>query len=177
MKLTTVTAALTAAVLAVASNVALPAGVPRSIQEFREKHPYEPSKPSGQHGKRRVVTIRASRNDTDDVSSQFKQALQRANHGGTLYLPANETFIIGQPLDLTFLDDVQVHLDGEIKFTDDTPYWQSVAFTHPFQKTVMFWKWGGKNIKIYGKGTLNGNGQRWWKYASSPRPCLSQGFV
>lgn len=26
----------------------------------------------------------------------------------------------------------------------------------------MFWKWGGKNIKIYGNGVLNGNGQRWW---------------
>lgn len=167
MKFTTVTAVLTAAVLTAASNIPLPAGVPRSIQEFREKHPYKPTNPSGQNGKRRVVTIRASRNDTDDVSSQFKQALQRANHGGTLYLPANETFIIGQPLDLTFLDDVHVRLDGEIKFTDDTPYWQSVAFTHPFQNTIMFWKWGGKNVKIYGDGTLNGNGQRWWKYGCS----------
>lgn len=163
MKFTTVTAILSAAVVAAASNIALPAGVPRSIQEFREKHPYKPSTPSGS-GKRRVVKIRSSRNDTDDVSSEFKQALQRANHGGTLYLPANETFIIGQPLDLTFLNDVHVRLDGEIKFTDDTPYWQSVAYTHPFQNTVMFWKWGGKNIKIYGEGTLNGNGQRWWKY-------------
>ena len=26
----------------------------------------------------------------------------------------------------------------------------------------MFWKWGGEKIKIYGKGVLNGNGQRWW---------------
>ena len=26
----------------------------------------------------------------------------------------------------------------------------------------MFWKWGGKDIKIYGEGILNGNGQRWW---------------
>jgi galacturan 1,4-alpha-galacturonidase len=26
----------------------------------------------------------------------------------------------------------------------------------------MFWKWGGKSIKIYGKGVLNGNGQKWW---------------
>lgn len=163
MKFTTVTAVLTAAVLTAASNIPLPAGVPRSIEEFREKHPYKPSNPSGQHGKRRVVTIRASRNDTDDVSSDFKQAMQRANHGGTLYLPANETFIIGQPLDLTFLDDVHVRLDGEIKFTNDTPHWQSVAFTHPFQNTIMFWKWGGKNIKIYGEGTLNGNGQRWYK--------------
>jgi hypothetical protein len=72
---------------------------------------------------------------------------------------------------------VHVHLDGEIKFTDDTPYWQSVAYTHPFQNTIMFWKWGGQNIKIYGEGTLNGNGQRWWKYVLIPmftfftRPC------
>jgi galacturan 1,4-alpha-galacturonidase len=95
MKLTTVTAVFSAAVLAAASNIALPAGVPRSIQEFREKHPYKPSTPSG-HGKRRVVKIRSSRNDTDDISSDFKKALQRANHGGTVYLPANETFIIGR---------------------------------------------------------------------------------
>lgn len=166
MKFTTVTAVFSVAVLAAASNIVLPAGVPRSIQEFREKHPYKPSNPSG--GKRRVVTIRSSRNETDDISSEFKQALQRANHGGTLYLPANKTFIIGQPLDLTFLDDVHVRLDGEIKFTDDTPHWQSVAYTHPFQNTVMFWKWGGKNIKIYGEGTLNGNGQRWYKYEIHP---------
>lgn len=26
----------------------------------------------------------------------------------------------------------------------------------------MFWKLGGKNIKFYGEGVLNGNGQRWW---------------
>lgn len=127
MKFTTVTAVLSAAVLAAANNIALPAGVPRSIEEFREKHPYHPPNPSG-HGKRRIVKVRPSRNDTDDVSSEFKKALQRANHGGTVYLPANETFIIGQPLDLTFLNDVQVHLDGEIKFTDDTPYWVSITF-------------------------------------------------
>jgi galacturan 1,4-alpha-galacturonidase len=26
----------------------------------------------------------------------------------------------------------------------------------------MFWKWGGKDIKIWGKGTLDGNGQAWY---------------
>jgi galacturan 1,4-alpha-galacturonidase len=26
----------------------------------------------------------------------------------------------------------------------------------------MFWKWGGKDIKIFGNGTLNGNGQAWY---------------
>lgn len=110
-----------------------PQHLPKSALEFRQKHPYKSPKPGV--GTRHVVTIRPSRNDTDDVSADFKAGLERANHGGTLYLPANQTFVIGQPLDLTFLDDVHVHLDGEILFTDDTSYWQSVAFTHPFQNT------------------------------------------
>ncbi|KAK7748750.1 hypothetical protein SLS53_000774 [Cytospora paraplurivora] len=161
MKLTTLTALLSTAAL-VAAKVTLPPGVPRSVAEFREKHPYTPSKPTGPHGGRHVVTIRPSRNETDDVSAAFRSALERANHGGTLYLPANQTFVIGQPLDLTFLDDVQVRLDGEVRFTDDTEYWQGVAYVHPFQNTIMFWKWGGNKVKIYGNGVLNGNGQRWW---------------
>ncbi|KAJ4421306.1 hypothetical protein N0V82_003816 [Gnomoniopsis sp. IMI 355080] len=137
----------------------LPPGLPRSAHEFRKRHPYAPT--SG-FGGRHVVTIRPSANDTDDVSTAFKAGLERANYGGTLYLPANQTFVIGQPLDLTFLSDVHLRLDGEILFTNDTSYWQSVAFTHPFQNTIMFWKWGGKKVKIYGEGVLNGNGQRWW---------------
>lgn len=149
--------------LAVASTITIPAEFPRSPDQFREKHPYKPSHPQHpHHNDRHVVTIRASHNDTDDVSADFKAGLQRANHGGTLYLPGGQTFIIGQPLDLTFLDDVHVHLEGEIRFTNDTAHWQSVAFTHPFQNTIMFWKWGGKDVKIYGEGVLNGNGQRWW---------------
>lgn len=141
-----------------ASNT-FPPGLPRSAHEFRERHPYTST--SG-FGERHVVTIRPSANDTDDVSTAFKAGLERANHGGTLYLPANQTFVIGQPLDLTFLSDVHLRLDGEILFTNDTSYWQSVAFTHPFQNTIMFWKWGGEKVRIYGEGVLNGNGQRWW---------------
>ncbi|KAI0204806.1 family 28 glycosyl hydrolase [Astrocystis sublimbata] len=143
----------------IASYGELPANVPRSIDEFRQKHPYIGK---GCHNDRKIVTIRSSKNDTDDVSDDFKAGLKEANHGGTLYLPKDEQFIIGKPLDLTFLDDVQVHWDGEVKFTNDTPYWQANAFTHPFQNSIMFWKWGGKDIRIYGNGTLNGNGQRWW---------------
>ncbi|ROW13219.1 hypothetical protein VPNG_04884 [Cytospora leucostoma] len=161
MKLTTLTALLSTAALA-AAGATLPPGVPRSVAEFREKHPYTPPEPAGPHGGRHVVTIRPSRNGTDDVSAAFRSGLERANRGGTLYLPAGQTFVIGRPLDLTFLDDVQVRLDGEVRFTDDTAYWQGAAYAHPFQNTIMFWKWGGDRVRIYGNGVLNGNGQRWW---------------
>ncbi|KAK0636548.1 pectin lyase fold/virulence factor [Bombardia bombarda] len=140
------------------AGIEIPAGVPRSLSEFREIHPYSPRKCEG----RKTISIRASANDTDDISDEFLKGVRQANHGGTLLLPKGKTFIIGKPLDLTFLDNIHVRLDGEIKFTNDTPYWQANAFTHPFQNSLMFWKWGGKNIKIFGNGVLNGNGQRWW---------------
>jgi len=154
--------ALSALVVATGAlaSLELPAGVPRSVHEFRKRHPIQPwaDNPPG----RQLITIRPSYNDTDDVSDAFLKALHDANHGGTLFLPGGETFVIGKPLDLTFLDNVHVRLDGEIKFTNDTPFWQKNAFRHPFQNSIMFWKWGGKNIRIFGDGVLNGNGQRWW---------------
>ncbi|KAH8680771.1 family 28 glycosyl hydrolase [Xylariales sp. PMI_506] len=162
MRASSVLIALASVVGTIASHLDhLPPNVPRNVEEFRSKHPYKRSKDCGD-GKRPIVTIRASKNDTDDVADEFLAGLHKANHGGTLYLPKDKLFIIGKPLDLTFLDDVQVHWDGEVKFTNDTPYWQANAFTHPFQNSIMFWKWGGKDIKIYGEGILNGNGQRWW---------------
>lgn len=131
---------------------------PRSVGEYRRHFPYH--HPPKDH--RRKVHIRNSRSDTDDISSEFLKGLKKANHGGTLVLPAGKTFVIGKKLDLTFLNDVQVQLDGEILFTDDIDYWQNNYFSHPFQKSITFWKWGGKDIRIFGTGTLNGNGQAWY---------------
>ncbi|KAH6695119.1 exo-polygalacturonase, partial [Plectosphaerella plurivora] len=156
MRLSSVLAAVAGAAAALAFE--LPAGVPRSLEEFREKHPYE----KRSAGCRKTFTLRASKNDTDDVSDEFLATIKKANHGGTLLLPEGETFMIGKPLDLTFLNNVHIRLDGNIKFTNDTPYWQKNAFRHPFQNSIMFWKWGGKDVRIYGDGTLDGNGQRWW---------------
>lgn len=117
---------------ALVSALELPAGVPRSVTEFRKKHPYNPPN----SGNRKKVTIRSSKNDTDDISDEFVKGLKKANHGGTLYLPEGHTYIIGKPLDLTWLDNVHVNLEGEIKFTNDTSYWQENAFTYPFQVNI-----------------------------------------
>jgi galacturan 1,4-alpha-galacturonidase len=83
---------------------------PRTPSEFRHKHPYVHRPPNN----RRKVYIRASKDETDDISQDFYNGLKKANHGGTLVLPAGKTFVIGKKLDLTFLKDVEVALDGEI---------------------------------------------------------------
>ncbi|KAJ5162529.1 hypothetical protein N7492_007921 [Penicillium capsulatum] len=114
------------------------------------------------HPNRRTVTIRASRNDVDDASSDFLWGIKKANHGGRLLLKRGKKYVIGKKLDLTFLHDIEVQLEGEIKFTDDLDYWQANNFYYDFQKSITFWVWGGQDIKIFGHGTLNGNGQAWY---------------
>ncbi|KXS12895.1 glycoside hydrolase family 28 protein [Gonapodya prolifera JEL478] len=132
---------------------------PRDVHEFRRWHQYE--LPPCEEG-RWQVQIPWSKNDTDDVSDFFVKGLEIANNGGTLWLQEGKTYIIGKPLDLTFLNDVHVRLEGTVKFTNDTAFWQKNAYAHPYQNSLMFWKWGGNDIRIYGSGTLDGNGQRWW---------------
>jgi hypothetical protein len=83
---------------------------PSSYGEWRHHHPYH--HPPEDH--RRKVYIHPSKNDTDDVSADFYLGLKKANHGGTLVLPKGQTFVIGKKLDLTFLNNVEVQLEGEI---------------------------------------------------------------
>jgi hypothetical protein len=64
---------------------------------------------------RKKVTIRASKNDTDDVSDDFLWALKKANNGGLVRLKKGHKYVIGKKLDLTFLNDVYVNIEGELK--------------------------------------------------------------
>jgi galacturan 1,4-alpha-galacturonidase len=146
------------ATLVVSSSLDASYRGPRSVNEYRHHFPYH-HPPAN---KRPKVHIRASKNDTDDISAEFLKGLRKANHGGTLVLPEGKTFVIGKKLDLTFLNDIEVQLDGKILFTDNITYWQNNYFYHPFQKSITFWKWGGKDIRIFGNGTLDGNGQAWY---------------
>lgn len=97
--------------LTTVTAVSLPAGVPRDVSEFRDKHPYTPPK----HEHRKIVRIRASKNDTDDVSDEFKRGVRKANGGGTLHLAKGKAYVIGKALDLTGLEDIHIHLEGEIR--------------------------------------------------------------
>lgn len=63
---------------------------------------------------RKEVHLRASRSETDDVSDEFLKAIKKANHGGTLVLKKGKQYVLGKKLDLTFLDDIHVQLDGQI---------------------------------------------------------------
>ena len=120
---------------------------------------------------RKKITIRASKHDRDDISDDFLRAIKQANNGGLVHLEKGKLYVIGKKLDLTFLKDVYVKIDGELKvrylvlpllllllpyaikrmgdahtsqFTDDIKYWQANNFYYAFQKSISFWVWGGK---------------------------------
>jgi galacturan 1,4-alpha-galacturonidase len=64
---------------------------------------------------RKKVTIRASKHDRDDISDEFLAAIKKANNGGLVHLKKGHKYVIGKKLDLTFLKDVYVKIDGELK--------------------------------------------------------------
>lgn len=64
---------------------------------------------------RKKITIRASKHDRDDISDDFLWALKKANNGGLVHLKKGHKYVIGKKLDLTFLKDVYVNIDGELK--------------------------------------------------------------
>jgi galacturan 1,4-alpha-galacturonidase len=100
--------------------------------------------------------------DGKDDAPALLDAAKRCNHGGRVVLPAGHQFTIGSPLDLTFLDNVDLVFSGNITFTDNTTYWQENEYYMGYQNTSTFWLIGGKDVNVYGGGVIDGNGQAWY---------------
>ncbi|KAJ0107470.1 hypothetical protein J7T55_007659 [Diaporthe amygdali] len=105
----------------------------------------------------------------DDAPGIFK-AFQDCNGGGTIVL--DQSYLIGSPLDLTFLQHVDIIITGEVAFDDsDVYYWARNSFKYDFQNMSSFWKIGGEDINIYGdlsnnRSVINGRGQTYWEELS-----------
>lgn len=106
--------------------------------------------------------VRPSCTPGTDDAPKILRAFQQCNNGGTVVLYANYT--IGSPLDLTFLNAVDVAISGTIKMSTDINYWVDHSFKYAFQTSSAFWRFGGKDVNIYGGGVglLDGNGQPWY---------------
>lgn len=67
-------------------------------------------------------------------------------------------------------------IQGTIQFSNDTNYWQANSFKYAFQASSTFFALGGKDVNIFGGGTIDGGGQIWWDLnavnSSTLRPIL-----
>jgi len=126
-------------------------------------HPYSPGNPHYQSPPRsRTCYVHALGAGRDDSQTIFSAA-KACNYGGTVAL-LDAQYTIAQPLDLTFLNAVDIIIAGEVSFTPDIPFWtgKGNTFDYAFQSAALFWQIGGIDVNIYGGGTINGNGQVWW---------------
>ncbi|EFX01186.1 exopolygalacturonase [Grosmannia clavigera kw1407] len=131
-----------------------PAVVPR---------PAHPRLPVPQPPKRsRVCEVQTHGDGQTDDSTLILEALHACNNGGHVLFGRDATFVVGTALDLTFLQHVDIDIQGRILFSNDTDYWQANSFRFGFQNVTSFFKLGGKDVFLYGGGTLDGNGQAWY---------------
>lgn len=126
-------------------------------------HPLQPGKPhavSPARDPNKVCFVTPSK--TSDDAPTILAAFQSCNHGGTVVLGGNYT--IASPLDLTFLDAVDVSISGTINFSGDVKYWVDHTFKYAYQASSAMWRFGGRDVNIYGGGVglINGNGQPWY---------------
>lgn len=103
-----------------------------------------------------------------------------------MVLTKDQKFVIGTPLNTTTLVDKHISLQGTLQYTPDIPFWQKNSFYlskhlatyellhvadsyYPvtlrfpaYQNATTFWLLGGKNVRLDGGGTIDGNGQVWY---------------
>lgn len=110
--------------------------------------------PGHHHPKGKVCKVKPN---LIDAGPSILAAAHKCNNGGTVFLPPGD-FVIATALDLTFLNDIDFAIWGNVSFKQDIDLWPTQAFQYTFQTASMFWRFGGKNVNIYGdgKGVIDG---------------------
>ncbi|KAJ3882280.1 glycoside hydrolase family 28 protein [Lentinula edodes] len=90
------------------------------------------------------------------------QFLAAAASCDTVIIPAGATLNIETRLDMTGMSNLNIDLQGTIRFNPDIDYWSGNGFPITFQDQITFWLLGGENIVLSGGGTLDGAGQAWY---------------
>lgn len=102
--------------------------------------------------------------ETDD-SEFIKAAIDGCNPDGHVIFPSTQSYFIGNPLDLTHLERVDLDIQAFIKFSDNMTYWRDGhTFDMDYQNSTTFFKIGGTDVNVYGGGVIDGNGQKWWDW-------------
>ncbi|KAI8932261.1 Exopolygalacturonase [Plenodomus lindquistii] len=162
-----VTELLTFALLQASAAIASPLGERGSkpVGSKRPNHAISPRHTGhafpASPARTKTCVVKANGSGKDD-SANILSAVKSCNNGGHVVFSKDSSYTIGTALDLTFLKHVDLDIQGTIKFTNDTDYWQKNAFKQVFQNATTFFQLGGQDVNVYGGGTLDGNGQAWY---------------
>ncbi|CAO3703077.1 unnamed protein product [Rhizopus stolonifer] len=97
-------------------------------------------------------TCVVSKSSSDD-SITIAEAFNNCKSGGTVVFPKNMTYSMNSALALSDLKDVNVEFAGTLELPPRSSEYQNGTYYIRFE---------GTNIKMYGGGTIIGNGQAWY---------------
>ncbi|KAG5927019.1 hypothetical protein E4U42_002702 [Claviceps africana] len=149
--------------------------IPRPVLRSQPLQPAKPFAKSPARDASKTCFVKPAGAGHDDAPAILK-AFQKCNHGGTVVLDA--AYTLGSTLDLTFLEAVDVAITGSVTLSTDLKYWSTESYKYAYQNASAAWRFGGKDVNIYGagKGLIDGNGQAWYDgFAKDPmlqRPVL-----
>ncbi|KAI1081031.1 glycoside hydrolase family 28 protein [Whalleya microplaca] len=162
---------LSSALLTYNTNIPARPHLEPSPFNARQALPISPPRTIG-----RYCHVQPGRRRARDDAPQIFRAFEDCNDGGTVVL--DKSYLIGSPLDLTFLKHVDVVITGEIAFDDsDVYYWADNSFKYAFQNQSVFWKLGGEDVNIYGDlgnelSVIDGRGQAYWEEIQTNKTLL-----
>lgn len=97
----------------------------------------------------------------DDTPS-ILQAFEICGTNGTVIF-TDHTFHINQIMNTSNLLNTNVEIYGDLRWSDNIPYWLSHSIDVVYQNQSTAWLFGGTNVSLTGKGgSFNGNGQAWY---------------
>ena len=109
-----------------------------------------------------------------DDGPNIVNAVKECDNGGTVVLDG--FYIVGSALNTTNLTDLSIELSGTIQYTPDIAYWSPNSYFLTYQNATTYWLFGGTNIRLYGGGTIDANGQIWYNmYAADPNAGVAGG--
>lgn len=124
----------------------------------------------------RTCVVESHNDGTTDDSEFVTKALDDCNDGGHIIFSKDQSYVLGEPLDMTALQHIDLDIQGNIKFTNDLEYWRNNTFDLSYQNSTSFFKLGGSDVNVYGGGAIDGQGQAWWdhyaKNKQDKRPVL-----
>lgn len=86
-------------------------------------------------------------------------AANSSNFDRTVIIPEGETFFM-YATNFTDIYNVHFQIDGVLKYTDEISKW-------PTKNFALMYFVDCEGLHMYGKGMLDGQGMKWWRYAYS----------
>ncbi|KKK16348.1 hypothetical protein ARAM_007085 [Aspergillus rambellii] len=118
--------------------------------------------PSGVQQARAVCTPKAGGSPKIDDVPAITKAFASCGHGGTIIIPKGSTYHLNSVLDLGGCSNCDFQIEGLLKFTGSTSYWNGKYAMINIHKIT-----GLKMRSLTGAGVVDGSGQDSWDLFAS----------